>query len=229
MLGAFVTGTDTGVGKTVVSSLLVAALRRFRPVGYWKPIQTGIEEDDDTAEVCRLASCTTGEIVDDGVRLPRPLSPHLSARLAGRSVTIADLSPIAERLSGDRYWIVEGAGGVLVPINDSEMMLDLMIGLGLPAVVASRSGLGTINHTLLTVAQLRRRSISVAGVVMVGRPNRENRKAIEQYGDVSVLAELPQIEDLGPESIARAARSMAPSLKALVGQTGEGTAAGFVS
>ena len=92
MLGIFVTGTDTGVGKTVVSSLVVASLRRFRRTAYWKPVQTGIEQDDDTAEVRRLANCADDEIVDAGIRLPRPLSPHLSARLAGRSIAIEDLS-----------------------------------------------------------------------------------------------------------------------------------------
>ena len=215
MFGTFVTGTDTGVGKTVVSSLLVAAMRRFRATGYWKPIQTGIEQDDDTAEVRRLANCTPDEIVDAGVRLRRPLSPHLSARLAGQSIRFDDLHAIAAGLASNRFWIVEGAGGILVPINETQTMADLISDLGLPTVIAARSGLGTINHTLLTLAELRRRSISISGVVMVGQPNRENRKAIEQYGGASVLAEVPVLADLGPASIGQLAKNISGSLENL--------------
>ena len=215
MLGTFVTGTDTGVGKTVVSSLLVAAMRRFRPTGYWKPIQTGIEQDDDTAEVRRLANGTPDEIVDAGIRLRRPLSPHLSARLAGQTIRFDDLHAIAAGLAGNRFWVVEGAGGILVPINETQTMADLISELGLPAVIAARSGLGTINHTLLTLAELRRRSIAISGVVMVGQPNRENRKAIEYYGGASVLAEVPLLADLGPESVGQLAQGISGRLEHL--------------
>jgi dethiobiotin synthase len=212
LLGIFVTGTDTGVGKTVVSSLVVASLRRFRRTAYWKPVQTGIEQDDDTAEVRRLANCADDEIVDAGIRLPRPLSPHLSARLAGRSIAIEDLSAIAGRLPKDRFWVVEGAGGILVPLNAKETMADLIAELGLPALVAARSGLGTINHTLLTLAELRRRSIRVSGVVMVGERNEENRKAIEEYGRTTVLAEIPVMADLSPDSVGELAQNLAADL-----------------
>lgn len=215
MHGTFVTGTDTGIGKTVVSSLVVAALRRFRPTGYWKPVQTGIEQDDDTAEVQRLARCAPEEIVDTGIRLPRPLSPHLSARLAGRTIRFDDLTAIAADLAGDRFWVVEGAGGILVPINDTQTMADLISALGLPALITARSGLGTINHTLLTLAELRRRSIPISGVVMVGQPNRENRKAIEGYGATTVLAEVPVLPELGPDSIGQIAREIAGQLEHL--------------
>ena len=164
MAGVFVTGTDTEVGKTVASSLLVATLRRFGRVGYWKPIQTGIEQDDDTAEVRRLAACTDDEIVDRGVRLPRPLSPHLSARLADQEIDVDSLLRLGHTLNKDRFWVVEGAGGLLVPLNDSEVLADLIAALELPTLIAARSGLGTINHTLLTLAELRRRSIPVPGL-----------------------------------------------------------------
>ena len=126
MAGVFVTGTDTEVGKTVASSLLVATLRRYGPVGYWKPIQTGIEEDDDTAEVRRLAACSDDEILDRGVRLPRPLSPHLSARLAGTEIDVDSLARLGLALAKDRFWVVEGAGGLLVPLNGSELLADLI-------------------------------------------------------------------------------------------------------
>lgn len=216
MPGIFVTGTDTGVGKTVVSSMVVAALRQSCAVGYWKPVQTGIELDDDTTEVRRLARCVNSEIAGDGIRLERPLSPHLAARLAGRPFAIPDLIATWQRLPSGRFWVVEGAGGVLVPLNDREMMVDFIGALGLPALIASRSGLGTINHTLLTLAELRRRSIPVGGVVMVGTPNSENRAAIEKYGETRVLAELAVMEPLDEASVAAQARRAAPALRHLL-------------
>jgi len=201
MRGIFVTGTDTSVGKTVVSATLVSAFRRDRTVGYWKPIQTGIEVDDDTAEVASLASCALEEIFTAGIRLKRPLSPHLAARLAGTRIQIAELIEMSGRLALDRFWVIEGAGGLLVPINEQEMMADLIKAIGLPVVVAARSGLGTINHTLLTVEALRRRDITIAGVITVGEPNIENRLAIENYGHVRVLAEAPQLLSVEPSAI----------------------------
>ena len=215
MAGVFVTGTDTEVGKTVASSLLVATLRRFGRVGYWKPIQTGIEQDDDTAEVRRLAACADDEIVDRGVRLPRPLSPHLSARLADQRIDVDSLIRLGHSLSKDRFWVVEGAGGLLVPLNDGELLADLIAALELPTVIAARSGLGTINHTLLTLTELRRRSIPVAGVVMLGQPNPENRAAIEFYGNTEVLAEIPVLRPLDANSIAEVAARSARRLETL--------------
>ena len=215
MRGVFVTGTDTGVGKTVVSAVLVSALRRNANVGYWKPIQTGIEEDDDTSEVRRLAACSVGEIADQGIRLPRPLSPHLAARLVGQTIEMGELMRIADGLSDDRFWVVEGAGGLLVPLNEGAMMSDLIAALGLPTVIAARSGLGTINHTLLTLTVLERLSIEAAGVIMVGEPNEENRLAIERYGATQVLAEIPVLPELNAESIAAVSADVAPALAGL--------------
>jgi dethiobiotin synthase len=171
-------------------------LRRSAPVCYWKPVQTGIEEDDDTATVRRLAACDAAEVFDEGVRLPRPLSPHASARLAGVTIAIDDIiQRVAGRTSPPK-WIVEGAGGVLVPLNDGELMIDLMVRLALPVVVAARSGLGTINHTLLTLEALAARQLVVAGVVMSGPLDPSNRAAIETYGHVPVIGELPPLDPL---------------------------------
>ena len=160
--GVFVTGTDTGVGKTVVCAALMHRYRRLRPrsdasramVRYWKPVQTGIERGDDTREVQRLGGCSPREILQDGVRLRRPLSPHLAARLSGVTIDIRTLLDGLAAQPPSSRWIVEGAGGALVPINDSELMTDLMVRLALPVVVVARSRLGTINHTLLTLEAL---------------------------------------------------------------------------
>jgi dethiobiotin synthase len=197
----------------VSAALLVHLRARLSAAGetsnvrYWKPVQTGIEQDDDTREVGRLGTCSAGDLVAEGVRLERPLSPHLAARLAGRTISIGDLLPISRASQASDVWVVEGAGGVFVPLNDSEMMLDLMSALDLPVVVAARSGLGTINHALLTVTAIASRGLRVAGVVMVGEPNAENRKAIETYGRVPVLGEMPRFDPLTPEALGGWARS----------------------
>jgi dethiobiotin synthase len=180
-------------------------VRRYRDRGikYWKPVQTGIEQDDDTAEVQRLSGCGPEIVLDEGVRLPRPLSPHLAARLSGSVVELDSVLAIVSAQPRQQRWIVEGAGGVLVPLNERELIVDLMVRLELPAVIVSRSGLGTINHTLLTVEALGARSLTIAGVVMVGAQNAENRRAIERYGGVTVLGEMPMLEPLVPASVQR--------------------------
>ena len=199
--GLFITGTDTGVGKTVAAAAVLHRYRGAAPLRYWKPIQTGIEQDDDTEEVRRLAACADREIFDEGVRLPRPLSPHLAARCAGQTIDLRAL--LALLPSGeDTRWIVEGAGGLLVPLNDSETMADWIAMLGLPVLVAARTALGTINHTLLTLEALRARSIKIAGVLMIGDKNVDNRAATERYGKTCVVGEMPRLDPLTHETLA---------------------------
>jgi len=190
--GLFVTGTDTGIGKTVACAALLHRYRNIAHLRYWKPVQTGIEQDDDTAEVQRLTECDVAR----GIRLRHPVSPHLAAQLARTRITVEMLHSGLPASAGELRWIVEGAGGVLVPLNEQELMIDLMRALGLPVVVAARSGLGTINHTLLTLEALRARSLCVAGVVMCGASNPDNRKAIEEYGGCRVLGEMPRFAPL---------------------------------
>jgi dethiobiotin synthetase len=117
--------------------------------------------------------------------------------------TRIDVAAVARLLPDERSarWIVEGAGGALVPVNESELMTDLMVRFALPVIVVSRSTLGTINHTLLTIEALRRRSLEVAGVIMAGPLNRENRLAIERHGDVHVIGEMPPFDPLTPDAL----------------------------
>jgi len=196
--GLFVTGTDTGIGKTVVSAALMIRLRSLGPLRYWKPIQTGVEQDDDTATVASLAGCSPSELLTSGVRLRHPVSPHLAARLHG---TVIDLPPIEDTFNEVARFsrlIVEGAGGVLVPVNDIQLMTDLMARLDLPAVIVARSTLGTINHTLLTISALREANIPLAGVVINRYPadsasvaEETNPRAIERWGKLPVLTIVP--------------------------------------
>lgn len=195
MRGLFVTGTDTNVGKTVLSAALML---RYPRACYWKPIQTG--PDSDTAEVLRLSGAN---VLDEGVRHPDPVSPHLSHQ----RIDLQSLLP-----SRDGMYIVEGAGGVLVPVNESQTMIDFMVLLGLPVIVATRTTLGTINHTLLTLEALRARSLEIAGVVMIGDANPDNRAAIERYGRIRVIAEMPRFDPLTPECLRTWAETLARDL-----------------
>lgn len=186
----------------MVSAALVGRYRHL-PVKYWKPIQTGIEQDDDSAEVRRLSGWGPGRVLNEGIRLPRPVSPHLAAKLSGTSLSIEPLISLAASLSGGG-WIVEGVGGLLVPLNERDLLIDLIRPLKLPVLIVSRSGLGAINHTLLTIEALGRRAVPIAGVVMVGPLDdlaRENRLAIEHYGRVAVLGEMPMLNPLTPERL----------------------------
>lgn len=201
MNGFFITGTDTNVGKTIVSAYLMQSLRGKKNVCYWKPVQTGIETDDDTKIVRELANCSNEEIFEKGFRLEKPLSPHLSARLAGVEISIEKILKFIGNETADRFWIVEGAGGALVPLNENELMIELMKALNLPVLIVSRSSLGTINHTLLTIETLRSRVLKIAGVIMNGEPNAENRTAIEKFGKVKVLAEIPKFETLNHKNL----------------------------
>ena len=209
MKGLFITGTDTGVGKTVAAAALMCRYRGSVPLRYWKPIETGVELDDDTATVRELAGCAEQEILAQGLRLPKPVSPHLAARWSGTRIDLAELAALPE--SDGAAWIVEGAGGLLVPVNESETMADWIGLLGLPVVVVARTALGTINHTLLTLEALRARELRVAGVLMNGAPNADNRAAIEHYGRVPVIGELPALEALNHAALTACALRLDPS------------------
>ncbi|WP_417453510.1 dethiobiotin synthase [Kiloniella sp.] len=193
--GLFVTGTDTEVGKTFVSAALVESLR----ASYWKPVQTGPVQDHDTPEIQRLTGGAYRKIYPCSYSFPDPLSPHEAARRVRETI---DLDKIElPSISENEFLIVEGAGGALVPLNDQFMMTDLMVKVNLPVVIVARSGLGTINHTLLTIEALQRRGITLAGVIMNGPKNKGNREAIEEYGKIAVVAELPRCEVVTPETI----------------------------
>lgn len=193
MKGFFVTGTDTDVGKTVAAAWLTAHLGAT----YWKPIQSGEEGTTDTEAVRRLAELPDERVVPESYVLPEPLSPHESARRAGVTIDLA-----AIRLPEiDNFVVVEGAGGLMVPLNDKEFVIDLIEDLGLPAILVARSTLGTINHTLLSLEALRRRGLAVAGVIMIGPEMDHNRAAIERYGRTQVVAEIPWLDPLDRQAL----------------------------
>jgi dethiobiotin synthase len=193
----FITGTDTGIGKTVVSALLCAALDAI----YWKPIQTGAGSGNETDRqtVMRLAKITEDKTILENYCFDDPVSPHLAARWSGTEIELFSMQrPL---LPNAQALVIEGAGGVLVPINDREFITDLIKHLGYPAVLVSRSTLGTINHTLLAVQALKHAGISVMGVVMVGVENSDNRRAIQQFGQASVIGSVPELSRMDRDSL----------------------------
>lgn len=197
----FVTGTDTGVGKTVVSATLCAALDAI----YWKPVQTGALEGTDRATVLALSGIDRSRAFPEIYRFAPPVSPHLAARLAGAKI---DLRKCAlPKIPSTDNLIVEGAGGVLVPLNDKVLMIDLMSRLNLPILLVARTALGTINHTLLSLKALRGAKLEVNGVIMVGKKNTENRNAIEKYGEIAVAGWLPPLAELNRTTLLKAYRA----------------------
>lgn len=190
----FVTGTDTGIGKTVVSAMMTLGLSAT----YWKPIQSGLKEETDTEFVRRVTELSDTHFKDERYRLNEPLSPHASAAIDGVSISLTDFQvPDFET----DYLIAEGAGGLMVPINDEAMIIDLIAYLKLPVLMVVRSKLGTLNHTFLSLEALRSRDIPIIGLIMNGPKNESNRKAIEKYGNIEVIGEIENQGNLNPNKL----------------------------
>jgi dethiobiotin synthase len=191
--GFFVTGTDTDVGKTLVSAWLMTHL----DANYWKPVQAGAAPETDSATVRRLAEVPPERILPEAYVLEEAIAPHEAARRAGIEIQMAKLVPP----SADRLLVAEGAGGFLVPLNDEAYVADLAIELHLPVLLVARSTLGTINHTLLSLEAIRRRGLALAGVVINGPETPHNRAAIERYGKVEVIAEIPWLDEVNRSTL----------------------------
>lgn len=190
MKHVFITGADTGIGKTITSAWLC----KHWQADYWKPVQSGLEGHTDSQWVAKLSGAV---VHPETHRLSQPLSPHQAADIDGIKIQLSDFAlPPAQRL------VVEGAGGCIVPLNWRDTMLDLMKHLGSCALLVARSGLGTINHTCLSLQALKAAGVPVLGVVMVGESMPANREAIEHFGEVPVLAELPLFSETSPQALA---------------------------
>jgi dethiobiotin synthetase len=213
MRGVFVTGTDTGVGKSVVAGAICAALAaRGEPVAALKPVVTGVGEPagEWAADHVLLATAAGGRQSPEDVapyRFGPPVSPHLAAELAGQEIEPAR---IVDAARAHELLVCEGVGGLMVPITTGYLVRDLAVDLGMPVLVAARTGLGTINHTLLTIAAARAAGLRVAAVVMTPWPEdpkpleRSNRQTIEQLGETAVHG-LPHTD---PASLAAAGETL---------------------
>jgi dethiobiotin synthetase len=202
--GLFVTGTDTGVGKSVVAASVCAALAaRGKRVAAFKPVLTGLDDEPDEFghdhELLALAA-SAGQTPEEVApyRFGPPLSPHYAAELAGERIEPAQLLQAAR---AHELLVCEGVGGLMVPITTGYLVRDLAVDLALPVVVAARTGLGTINHTLLTVEAARTAGLRVAGVVMTPWPDepapteQSNRETVERLAGVPVSGLPPTAPD----------------------------------
>lgn len=193
-----VSGTDTGIGKTVFSAALTAALDAH----YWKPVQSGLDEETDTERVARLSGVARDRILPEAYRLSMPASPHLSARLDGIEIE-------RERLAvpeTDGPLVIEGAGGLLVPLSERVVFADIFAHWQIPVILCARTSLGTINHTLLSIEAMRHRDIPIFGIVFIGDENRESRRIIVEMGGVRSLGRFPTLPDVTPEAVRNAFR-----------------------
>ncbi len=184
----FLTGTDTDVGKTVAAAWLMLKL----DAAYWKPVQAGRHEESDEQVVRRLTGFPDEAFAPSSYVLPDPVSPHYAAERCGTHIEMSKfkLPTYQEPL------IVEGAGGVLVPLNEQALMVDLMVQLALPVILVARTGLGTINHSLMSLEALRARDLTVTGVILNGDEQPHNRQAIETYGQTRILGQIPPLDPL---------------------------------
>jgi len=191
-----VTGTDTGVGKTIFAAALTGALRAH----YWKPVQAGPDEDggSDSLRVARLAGVSADRILPEAYRLATPCSPHRAAEID--RVTIDPARLALPQIAGPL--VVEGAGGVLVPLTRTLLYADQFAAWGAPVVLVARTALGTINHTLLSLEALRARGVAVLGVAFVGDENADSERTIAEIGKVRRLGRLPHLPQITPETLA---------------------------
>ena len=188
----FLTGTDTEVGKTVICAWLMVHYKYH----YWKPIQSGMDSPD-IRTIQEITGFDDSFFFPPAYELQQPLSPHESAKRDGIKIELANF--LLPR-KGTKF-IVEGAGGILVPINEKYFIVDIMKKLKLPILLVARSGLGTINHTLLTVSELKKRNLLLRGIILNGERNQSNKEAIEKYSGVSVVSELEPIKTLDRKTL----------------------------
>ncbi|SFJ54754.1 dethiobiotin synthetase [Sphingomonas sp. NFR04] len=191
-----VTGTDTGIGKTVFAAALAGALG----ARYWKPVQAGLDDGSDSERTAALSGLPIAHILTEAYRLVTPCSPHLAAEIDG--VTI-DLDRLALPLV-DGPLVVEGAGGALVPVTREILYADVFARWGKPVVLVARTVLGTINHSLLSIEALRSRGVPIHGIAFVGDAVEDSEATIAAIGKVKRLGRLPMLPELTPDALAQA-------------------------
>lgn len=193
----FVSGIGTDVGKTLISAILTEALH----ADYWKPVQSGDLDHSDTDKVRALISNTDTKFFPEAYRLQTPVSPHASARIDHIEIRMEHI----KAPENNNHLIIEGAGGLMVPLNDRALIIDLAARLGVPLILVSRNYLGSINHTLLSTEILTRRKIPVKGIIFNGPENRESETFIERYSGLPVLGHVEEAKKTDKEFVLRMA------------------------
>lgn len=186
--GFIVSGTDTGIGKTVISAMLTLGCDGC----YWKPLQSGTADGTDRERVKTLTGLPDERLLPEAYILSQPLSPHRAAELDQTEVDVKKLVlPYT-----DRMLIVEGAGGLLVPLTRQTLQIEIFKSWKLPLILCARTGLGTINHTLLSLEALRQRGIPLHGLIFIGPDNPDNIRTIAEYSGARVLGHMPPLDML---------------------------------
>jgi dethiobiotin synthetase len=188
-----VTGTDTGIGKTVFSAALAGALDAH----YWKPVQSGLDGETDSDIVRRLSGLGAERILPEHYRLVTPASPHLAAEIDGIAIDPEQLA--IPTIPGPL--VIEGAGGLMVPLTRELTYVDMFARWRAPLVLCARTTLGTINHTLLSIAAIRARDIPLLGVAFIGDENSDSERTIVAMGRTRHLGRLPYLPHLDAESL----------------------------
>jgi dethiobiotin synthetase len=189
----FVTGIGTEIGKTMVSAFLVEKLK----ADYWKPIQSGDLDNSDSMKVKNLISNAQTVFHPESYRLTQPFSPHHSANLDGVKI---DLDKIIVPQT-DNNLIIEGAGGLMVPLNEEELIIDLIKKLDVEVILVSKNYLGSINHTILSIEALQNRNIKIKGIIFNGDENQSSQNIIIKMTGIKVIAYIPQLEKLDKTSL----------------------------
>ncbi len=193
-----VTGTGTGVGKTVFSAALAGALG----ASYWKPVQSGLADETDSETVRRLSGLSPDRIIPEAYRLNLPASPHIAAAREGIRIEASRLA-IPRTVSS---LVIEGAGGLMVPLSSDLLQIDLFASWGLPVILCALTALGTINHTLLSLEAIARRSMKLRGIVFIGERDEEVENTIVSLGKARRLGGLPPLDPLNASQLAEAFR-----------------------
>lgn len=200
----FITGIDTNIGKTIVSAIITQALE----ADYWKPIQAGDLDQSDSLKVASLWSNKRSQVHPETYRLHTPASPHHAARIDG--IIINEQQFVVPQT--ENHLVVEGAGGLFVPLNDHYLIIDLIKNLQLPVLLVASFYLGSINHTLASIDALQRRSIPIAGLLFNGAITPSSKDYILQYSQVPCLGQIPFLPHLNKKSIAEQALIIRPNL-----------------
>jgi dethiobiotin synthetase len=195
-LRIIVTGTDTGIGKTVFA----AGLTQLLDGVYFKPVQAGLEGESDTEVVQRLSGLPALRMLPEIWRLTTPASPHLAAERDGVRIDPQSLTLPAV----DRPLIVEGAGGLMVPLTRDVLYIDVFAVWRAPVVLCARTSLGTLNHTLLSIVALERRRIPILGIALIGDAHADNERTLKEIARVPILGRLPLLDPLTPHTLSAA-------------------------
>ena len=196
----FITGIGTGIGKTITSAIITEKLK----ADYWKPIQSGDLAQSDSMTIESLISNNQTVIHPETYRLTQPLSPHLSAKIDGIEIELNNF----QLPKTENHLIVEGAGGLMVPLNDKALILDLVKYLKLEVIVVSQHYLGSINHTLLTINTLKQHNMSIRGIIFNGEENLESQSYILNYSDIKHLGNIPTLRNIDKLNVIEAGKNI---------------------